>query len=273
MEMNSIGILGCGWLGKPTAEALIRKGYKVKGTTTTLDKLESLYRVGIEAYHLELFPNKTSNDFQLFLNDIDVLVIAIPPKLKNEQNELLKAFQNVFTDFDFSSIKKLIYISSTGVFMDGTDKVYDENSKPNNKAFRGQSLINLEQFIRAQKNIPQVCILRYGGLIEHGGRHPVYFLSGKEDLKNPDAPVNLIELQDAIQLLISIIEKPTCLPVYHGVYSSHPSRNKYYTGKAKSLNLVPPKFVTQNLSLGKTILSEITQSDLGFEYLAISLEL
>lgn len=266
MQFNTIGILGCGWLGKPTAEDLISRGYKVKGTTTSADKLESLNKAGIEAYHVELLPNKISKEFQLFLNDIDVLVIAVPPKLKNGQNDLGRAFQNAFTNFDFSSIKRLIYLGSTGVFKDGIDKVYDENSIPNNDSFRGQSLINLEQVIKIHKNINQVCILRYGGLIEHGGRHPVHVLSGKEDLKNPDAPVNLIELQDAIQLLINIIETPRCLPIYHGVYPEHPTRKDYYTNKALELNLKPPQFVAQQKSKGKIILSQKTQSHLKIRF-------
>jgi len=40
--MQKVSILGCGWLGKPLAVFLISKGYLVKGSTTSDEKLKLL---------------------------------------------------------------------------------------------------------------------------------------------------------------------------------------------------------------------------------------
>ena len=48
MEINKIGILGCGWFGFALAKALLAKDYLVKGTTTSEDKLATLKKAGIE---------------------------------------------------------------------------------------------------------------------------------------------------------------------------------------------------------------------------------
>ena len=42
MQKETITILGCGWLGLPLAQTLVKEGYSVKGSTTTEDKLEVL---------------------------------------------------------------------------------------------------------------------------------------------------------------------------------------------------------------------------------------
>ena len=261
-----IGILGCGWLGKALAQKLILNHYKVKATTTRIEKIEDLEKIGVNAYQIELKPNFVKGDFNQFLNDLDVLVIAIPPQLKKGEDYFYKALEHIFNKYDFSTLEKLIYTSSTGVFADGIEKTYDENSNPSNTSQRGKKLIDLEELVLAQKQIPHPIILRYGGLIENEGRHPVHFLSGKENIPNPEAPINFIERKDAVNLLYKIINKPNAFKIYHGVSPEHPKRIDYYTKKAKSLNLKPPKFNTSEVSKGKIIKSELTQNTLNFRY-------
>ena len=263
---NPIGILGCGWLGQALAINLISSNHQVKGTTTNLNKLGNLTELGIEAYQIDLKPESIKGNIKDFLDKLEVLIIAIPPQFKNQNNNLFKSLQLLFTQYDLSKIKKLIYISSTGVFADGEDSIYDENSQPNHKSERGKFLLKLEQLIQAQNQVKHACILRYAGLIEHNGRHPIHFLSGKSNVKNPQAPVNLIERKDAVDLLLKIIKSKEILKVYHGVNPSHPKRYDYYTEKASKLKLQKPNFDYSEKSKGKIILSDLTQKSLNFRY-------
>ncbi|RUA14157.1 MAG: short-chain dehydrogenase, partial [Flavobacteriia bacterium] len=48
---NSIGVLGCGWLGLPLAQRLVESGFEVHGTTTSIEKVQQLQRLGIVPYH------------------------------------------------------------------------------------------------------------------------------------------------------------------------------------------------------------------------------
>ena len=48
--MKTISLLGCGWLGLPLAKQLIEKGYTVKGTTTTEDRMSVLECAGVVPY-------------------------------------------------------------------------------------------------------------------------------------------------------------------------------------------------------------------------------
>lgn len=83
--MNTISILGCGWLG------LLLDGYHVKGSTTTKSKLKLLEENGIEAYSIVLEPNIKAKKIENFLGT-DVLVINIP--LLSSKNVIEPKFVN-----------------------------------------------------------------------------------------------------------------------------------------------------------------------------------
>jgi hypothetical protein len=109
-------------------------------------------------------------------------------------------------------------------------------------------------------------VLRLGGLIKNGGRHPVYYLDGRKAIANPYGPVNLIEQEDAVGLLYAIITAKNIQPVYHGVFPWHPSRKEYYIQKARELSLSPLEFNETKNSIGKTISTEKTSQYLKFTF-------
>lgn len=267
METKSIGILGCGWLGKALAKKLITKNYSLKGSVTRVEGIKNLEDQGIQAFQIDIDENALHGQIEKFLKDIEILIIAIPPKFKKGEEHLYAGLKKFFETYDLSGIKKLVYISSTGVFKDGKNKIYTEDALPNNNSERGKYLIKLENLILDHVTIADKSIVRLGGLIKHQGRHPIKYLSGRENVPNPDAVVNLIEQTDAVNLLIKVIESDhNALRVYHGVNPNHTSRKEYYTKKALDLHLKPPLFTEGETSIGKTISSEITSRTLNFKY-------
>jgi len=71
-----VSILGCGWLGKPLAVSLVKKGFYVKGSTTSTEKLNELNQLNISPFLIDI-----SMDINIveFLKT-DVLIIAITHK-------------------------------------------------------------------------------------------------------------------------------------------------------------------------------------------------
>jgi nucleoside-diphosphate-sugar epimerase len=264
--VKEIGILGCGWLGKAAAKTLLAKGYKVKGSVTSKRGLSDLQNLGIDPYVVKIEKTETIENLRAFLKNLKVLIISIPPRTKQSEYKLSDTMNIMFDNYDFSTLDKLIYVSSTGVFKDGLEAHYNEDSLPDNNSERGSLLIDLENLVLEQKDFVKPVILRLGGLIKNGGRHPIHFLSGKKNIANPKAPVNLIEQSDAVNLLCSIVETDELPDIYHGVYPFHPSREEYYVKKAKELHLDYPEFDYNEKSLGKIIASAKTQSALDFKY-------
>jgi len=84
-------------------------------------------------------------------------------------------------------------------------------------------------------------VLRFAGLIGYD-RMPGRFLSGKRDVKNGNAPVNLIHRDDCIQIIFEIIKQGVWGQILNGCSDMHPLRKDYYSEQAKLIGVDPPTF-------------------------------
>jgi nucleoside-diphosphate-sugar epimerase len=270
--MTQISILGCGWLGLPLAKKLIEKGNSVNGSTTSENKLSILEQSGINPYLVALESESVSESINDFLNNSEILIIDIPPKLRGNNADssdhsrkiFVEKIQNLIPFIEKSTVKKVLFVSSTSVYGD-ENGIITEETNPNPETENGKQLLLAEAFLQKNQNF-ETTIVRFGGLIGED-RHPVKFLAGKENLENPDAPVNLIHQNDCIRIIEEIINQSKWNEVFNAVAPFHPTRQEYYTQKAKEQNLVLPKFVAEKSNIKKTISSEKVEKILSYQFL------
>ena len=262
----NISILGCGWLGFPLAKSLLQKGFLVKGSTTTMEKMSVLENAGITAFQIALSEEEIKGDIDNFLSNSQILIIDIPPKLRGNSNENFVAkIQNLIPFIEKSSVEKVIFVSSTSVYSDAISiDLITEKTIPNPDTESGKQLLEAEKILQNNSNF-KTTIIRFGGLIGED-RHPIKFLAGRENLENPDGPINLIHQLDCIGILEGILEKNCFGEIFNAVAPFHPSRKVYYSKKAQELNLPLPKFDESKPSVGKTISSEKVSTVLGYEF-------
>jgi nucleoside-diphosphate-sugar epimerase len=262
--LKQISILGCGWLGFPLAKSLLSKNYSINGSTTSFSKLEVMKLVGISPFLLSLDENEIQGDISNFLLNSEILIIAIPPKLRgNSKESFVSKIKILLPSIQQSTIKKVIFISSTSVYADD-NTIVTENTIPNPETKNGLQLLNTEKLLQ-NSTFFQTTILRFGGLIGKD-RHPIRFLAGRTNLENPEAPINLIHQQDCIAIIERIIEQDCWGEVFNAVAPFHPSRKRYYTEKAIEYNLAFPQFNENLTSIGKTISSDKLIRILGYEF-------
>lgn len=235
--MKTISIIGLGWLGEPLAAQLQQKGYTVKGSTTSEDKLTRLQEKGIHTRLLKFNPHPQGEGFQ-DLFDTDILFVNIPPRSRSlpetfhpEQIKFVKAMA------EQAGVKKVIYVSSTSVYPDQNQTAHEEDllslENTGNK-----SLLNAENILRSGKSF-DLTIIRFGGLLGVD-RIPGRYFSGKENVQG-DTPVNYIHQEDAVALASWVIEKSYWNEVFNGVAPEHPLRRDIYEKNAKDLGFSPPK--------------------------------
>ncbi|MFH6966121.1 SDR family oxidoreductase [Flavobacterium sp. FlaQc-28] len=266
--MAKISILGCGWLGLPLAKKLIETGNSIKGSTTSEHKLSILKNAGINPFLISIESDGISESINGFLNGSETLIIDIPPKLRENASTssdavFVKKIENLISFIENAAIKKVLFISSTSVYGDENDLITEETN-PNPETESGRQLRLVEQILQKNQNF-KTTILRFGGLIGTD-RQPVKFLAGKENLKNPDAPVNLIHQNDCIGIIEAIITQSKWNEVFNAAAPFHPSRKEYYTEKAKELNLALPIFSSEKSDIKKTISSEKIQNQLNYQF-------
>jgi nucleoside-diphosphate-sugar epimerase len=262
--MTKISILGCGWLGFPLAKALLKKGFSVNGSTTSLEKLSILENAGITPSLISLDSKSVSGAIEKFLQESSTLIIDIPPKLRGAIKEnFVEKIKSIIPFIEKSTVKNVLFVSSTSVYGE-ENKIITEESPLNPDTESGKQLVEVEQLLHSNTNF-KTTVLRFGGLIGED-RHPVKFLAGRENLDNPDAPINLIHQEDCIGIILKIIENDSWNETFNAVTPFHPSRYTYYIQKAIDLNLALPKFNYANTSVGKTILSDKIETVLKYTF-------
>lgn len=251
---NTIGIIGCGWLGFPLAKSLIHVGYNVHGSTTNKNKLDALEKEGIKPFIVILGEESVSGSLAEFLDQVDILIINIPPRLRGNYKENYVLKMNLLhNEMVKSNVKKILFVSSTSVYGASEGEV-TEDTFPMPVTESGRQLVEAEKIFQNDKSI-QTTILRFGGLIGPN-RHPITMLSGKKGLSDGNVPVNLIHLDDCIHLIKTVLENNWWDQIFNGVYPDHPLKRDYYYQMADKNMLPRPQYLNpQSIKSGKIVLS------------------
>ncbi|RYZ63406.1 MAG: hypothetical protein EOP05_23650, partial [Proteobacteria bacterium] len=158
----TISLLGCGWLGIALAPSLQQNGFFVRGSTTQTAKLS-------------------------------VLIVNIPPEAAMgadfHPSQIKEILHRLKGHKDF---KHLLYVSSTSVY-GSTQGLVDETTTPSPDPGSGEILVHAETLLReaAEERGFALTIVRSAGQMGPG-RHPGLFLSGRQNVKDANGPVNMI---------------------------------------------------------------------------------
>jgi len=261
-----ISIIGCGWLGFPLAQELVKKGFAIKGSTTSKDKLELLFKAQIEAFQLRITPEGVIGNIRECLSKSDVLVLNIPPGLRrNPDANYVGQIESLIPNIEASSIQKVIFVSSTSVYADeiGFPEI-TEQTKPNPTSESGKQLLIVEKMLQKNPNF-ECTVLRFAGLYGND-RHPAKQLSGKTKLQNGEAPVNLIHLTDCINIIFEIIRQDCFGETFNACTTPHPTKASYYVSLCKDMNLALPSYDLAQESKGKIINSHKLEQLLNYKF-------
>lgn len=259
---KTISILGCGWLGLPLAKRLVKEGFRVKGSTTSPAKVSVLEEAQIQAYVF-----KVTDGFEGEVEDFfeaDILVLNIPPGRRNPKVETEHPQQvaRVVKAAIKGGIQQLVFISSSSVYGSNNDIVTERTTAAPTTG-SGRALVRAEQLLQEQDIT--LTILRMAGLFGPN-RHPARFLAGKKDVKNATAPINLVELDDAVSAILGVIQQEKWGTLYNVCADDHPQRKDYYTQQAIALDLAPPTFLEEEVATYKIVANQKIKTELGLTF-------
>jgi nucleoside-diphosphate-sugar epimerase len=261
----TISVLGCGWLGFPLAQNLLRNGFTVKGSTTSGKKLKEIKQAGIEAYLLDL-PDQIENEESKSFWSADILFLNIPPGRgnKNVEKDYPDLIQKVADKAKKEDIKWIIFASSTSVYSPFGGITKEEDAEPGNAARpSGEAVLKAENILR--ESGLDITIIRFGGLYGYG-RHPVKYLAGKKELSDPAKPVNLIHQTDCLNIVSDIIRLEKRNEIYNAVSDGHPPRKEFYKSAAQYFNLPKPEFKSQEESDYRVVSNDKLKQELQYTF-------
>lgn len=266
-----VSILGCGWLGFPLAQTLLRQDYIIKGSTTTKSKYEILKKNGIKPYMITV-PDTIGLAENAPFWGSDILFLNIPPGrgTPNVESAYPDKIRSVYEQITGSTgenhIKKLIFASSTSVYPSKEGLFCEEDADLSNTARpAGTAVLKAEHLLLEASEFDTV-VLRFGGLYGYN-RHPVRYLAGKKNLSSPLKPVNLIHQDDCIQIVKKIINDDIAPGIYNAVSDGHPPRKTLYQSAAEHFNVEPPTFDESSDSTNRIISNKKLKKEIGYSFI------
>lgn len=247
-----VSIIGCGWLGTPLAEELIKNGHQVFGSTTSSDKLKSLEEKGIEAVLFKLDPMPTGESFNKLFN-AELLVVNIPPgSRKHPPHFYEEQIKYLKYRLQSSPVEKVIFISSTSYYPNTNDLVttstpFDlENGST-------EAVVKGEQQISQIKQ--ELVILRCGGLMGEN-RIPGKYFAGRE-ASGAETPVNYIHQSDVIRIILDLLGNwPKEKKIFNAVSPEHPIKKDVYAAMANKYGFEAPSWIEPLKTNSKVVESD-----------------
>lgn len=261
-SMQSISMIGCGWLGRPTGKKLSDMGFRVYGSTRTTEKKDLLRRSSIIPAILYHRKDALFCDTPEIFNS-DAFIFAIPPGRSDDSViEYPRLIAKIAEKIQKG--KKVVFVSTTAVYSDDEEFV-DESSLINPQRDSGKAVYAAE--LEILNRFPQAVILRMAGLVG-ADRHPGRFLANKPDAGNPELPVNLIHLDDAVKFLIRAVTDANMHGVFNVCTPIHPKRGEFYTAAAKHLRIGIPHFTEGAPGKRKVVVADkiLQFTDINLKY-------
>jgi nucleoside-diphosphate-sugar epimerase len=236
LENKTISILGLGWLGSFLAQHLEQKGYAIKASTTTPQKLNDLKASGYSGFLINL---DTEQGIPAEFSDSPIHFICIPPsKIEGDYADTLAKYVSTISEEVL-----VFFISSTSVYPDISGDYLEKDHAGHGKMLQAENVISS----RFKKHF----ILRCSGLFG-GDRDPGNFLAGKVNLKGPFTSVNLIHAMD----ICEVVEKLLSSKI-HGIYNlsvtAPYNKKEFYTKASRKISNAPPIFNMKSESYKRTI--------------------
>jgi nucleoside-diphosphate-sugar epimerase len=264
MKHSNISILGCGWLGLPLGVMLHKNGFVVKGSTISSENDVLLLQNNIQPFQLKLTDTVIIAD-QLpeFLNS-EILIICFPPERREDiESYHLAQFNLLLPELKKSTIKKVLFISSTSVYPDLNKEVFEHETalplKPSGKALK-----RVEELLVSHSDFTTT-IIRFSGLIGYD-RLPDRSLTGKTIVENGDVLMNVIHRDDCIALILQIIQQQKWGELFNASADQHPTRKEFYSLAAEKNGMKKPKFKSKKEINFKIINSDKIKEQLGYSF-------
>lgn len=262
--MKTVSIIGLGWIGEPLGFFLLEKGFQVLGSTTSAEKQEKLTQKGIQAVRFSLSPHPEGVGYHALFQS-QILVVNIPPRARSGNGAFhLEQIKYLRSLIDNSSIRKVIFVSSTGIYPEvASDEKYSEHFPLSLENTGNDTIFRAEELMAKDRNF-ELTIVRFGGLMGDD-RIPGKYFSGKENVVG-HSRVNFIHRLDAVRMQTWLIEQDLWNETFNGVAPIHPLRREIYEKNALDLGIAPPASY-QNEPEGKNRLIDSNKIlDWGFEF-------
>ncbi|HTM53386.1 MAG TPA: SDR family oxidoreductase [Pirellulales bacterium] len=268
-------IFGCGYLGARVGRLWRASGEQVYAVTRKIEWAREFERAG----YLPIVADVTRPESLARLPAVDTVLFAVGFDRTSGATleQVYVAGLQAVLDALSSDTKKLVYVSSTGVYGQQSGEVVDEDSPCEPDRAGGRASLAAERLLANHALGTRSIVLRMAGLYGPGRIPNADAIRRDEPLAVPvEGYLNLIHVEDAAQVVVLAAEK-ALPPKTYIVSDNHPVvRGEYYRELARLLKAPEPRFVAadrdspvaQRASTSKRVSSDrlLRELELSFLY-------
>jgi nucleoside-diphosphate-sugar epimerase len=269
-------IVGCGYVGSALGAELVRQGHQVYGLGRNKENQQQLLSLGIVPVLADLTRRETlervPHDFNWVIN----CVSASGGGADDYREVYVEGNRNLVDWLKSSSIRKLVYTSSTGVYGQNDGSRVDETSLAAPENDTGKALVAAEAVLldAAQTGFPAV-VLRLAGIYGPGrGYWLKQFLAGLARIEGSGARIlNMVHRDDVVGAIIAALQRGCPGEIYNVVDDEPVSQIALFEWLASSLGRALPPAVPEDAAANrkrgvtsKSVANQRLHSELGYEF-------
>ncbi len=168
-SLKKVAVIGCGYVGKTVANCWYKQGYFVTGTTTREEKLSELESCTHQRF---ILIGNNLPELEKVIDNQNTILVSIAPISDRQVDPetyaetYIPTVQNLVKVLNNNStVKQVIYLSSSSVYGDKKGGLVDENSPLYTENDYSKVLVQAEQIMLGiDREDLKVCILRLGGI-------------------------------------------------------------------------------------------------------------
>ncbi len=245
---NPITIVGCGDIGRRVAEACLAQGREVSGWVRSDESVMALRERRIPALKVDLdqtvlgLPSVADNELYYF---------APPPPEGREDSRVARLIEGFE---EAGQPRRVVYLSTTGVYGDCGGEWVDESRPPAPAADRAWRRLDAETRWRvwSRETGGELVILRVAGIYGPGKLPRARLESGRPMVVEADSPItNHIHSLDLVTVCQAAMARGISGEVYN-VCDGHPgSMTGYFNAVADFLGLPRPPVISLQQAQGQ----------------------
>jgi len=237
MKTSNI-IIGCGDVGKRIAKSLIQQGEAVTALSHQKTSQMALKQLGIDTIFANL--DDPASLFDINFQQSDIYYLA-PPANAGDTDERMQNF--IRAQSQNEPPRRIVYISTTGVYGDAAGEWVTENNTPAPQASRSKRRLDAENNLTryCQQSNCEYNILRVSGIYCLSKLPLERLKAGVLALDLAIAPSsNRIHADDLANICISAMNHKACNQIFNAADGNPTSITDYFMQVSKVFNLPPP---------------------------------
>ena len=242
--MNTLNIIiGCGDVGKRIAKSLNLQGESVTALSHQKSSQMTLKQQGINSISADLDDPASLVDIDFQQSNIYYLA---PPANEGDNDQRMKNF--IHAQSQNKSPRRIVYISTTGVYGDAAGEWVTENNPPAPQASRSKRRLDAENTLTryCQQSNCEYNILRVSGIYCLSKLPLERLKAGVLALDLAIAPSsNRIHADDLANIAISAMTHKVSNQIFNVADGNPTSITDYFIQVSKTFNLPPPTQISR----------------------------